>query len=539
MKTFTTRFRVACLAACYVASAGYAGAVQADSDTSQQIDALKQQVNDLTKKIDDLSKKQEAVAAAPAPAQTQTTLSKSDETLLHSALEFLKSNEFYGNIDVSVDDATKGWKKSYSEGGPGGAPTSPVGKTGWLPGISTNATYFGLRGKHSLGGDTNLIYQLETQVDVTAMPGTSNNNSASSSVVKGGLASRTSYLGFANKEWGSIKAGKGYTPYKVSTDRMNPFNAMLGDYLVIMGNTGGDNRVEFGGYLDHSIWYESPKLHGFSFNALISPGQNRAGDDGNIAQGESDCSGGNIPGSGALPPACNDGSFGTAYSTNIAYEGPKSFPIYITTAYELHRSVNRSSDVVGPDASNPSSDVVANDPRDVVNEWAAKIGVQYVFPTHTTVSAIWENLHRSVPEALLFQNERSRRGTWLAVTQRITEMDNVSIGWAHAGRSPGDPGQHNTPTGFNPDNQANMFTAAFKHNLDKQTMLYFNWAYTDNHSAAHYDLGAGPHGLKTDCHDASTLAAFDPTTGTVTGDGPRCFAGGKLMGVSVGVNYKF
>lgn len=70
-------------------------------------------------------------------------------------------------------------------------------------------------------------------------------------------------------------------------------------------------------------------------------------------------------------------------------------------------------------------------------------------------------------------------------------------------------------------------------------MLYFNWAYTDNHSAAHYDLGAGPHGLKTDCHDASTLAAFDPTTGTVTGDGPRCFAGGKLMGVSLGVNYKF
>jgi len=27
-----------------------------------------------------------------------------------------------------------------------------------------------------------------------------------------------------------------------------------------MGNTGGDNRVEFGTRLDHSVWYESPVL---------------------------------------------------------------------------------------------------------------------------------------------------------------------------------------------------------------------------------------------------------------------------------------
>ena len=51
---------------------------------------------------------------------------------------------------------------------------------------------------------------------------------------------------------------------------------MLGDYAVVMGNTGGDNRVEFGTRLEHSIWYESPKIGGvFSFDALVSPGQNR------------------------------------------------------------------------------------------------------------------------------------------------------------------------------------------------------------------------------------------------------------------------
>jgi len=51
-----------------------------------------------------------------------------------------------------------------------------------------------------------------------------------------------------------------------------------------MGNSGGDNRVEFMTRLDHSIWYESPKLFNniFSFDVLWSPGQNRTFD--NVVQ---------------------------------------------------------------------------------------------------------------------------------------------------------------------------------------------------------------------------------------------------------------
>ena len=53
---------------------------------------------------------------------------------------------------------------------------------------------------------------------------------------------------------------------------MNPFSGMLGDYAVVMGNTGGDNRVEFGTRIDHSIWYESPKFGGvFSFDVCSRP----------------------------------------------------------------------------------------------------------------------------------------------------------------------------------------------------------------------------------------------------------------------------
>jgi hypothetical protein len=171
------------------------------------------------------------------------------------------------------------------------------------------------------------------------------------------------------------------------------------------------------------------------------------------------------------------------------------------------------------------------------------VGVQYVFPTKTTVGFIYEKFRRNVPAYLEYQNERQRSGTWLMASQAVTEKDVVSAGWAHAGGTPGDPGQHNTSFGPNPDNEANMYTLAWQHFLDRDTSVYLNWALTDNHSAAHYDLGAGGRAVTTDCHDASELAAFDPTqnggAGGVSGAGPHCFAGGRLQGVSVGVNYKF
>lgn len=48
-------------------------------------------------------------------------------------------------------------------------------------------------------------------------------------------------------------------------------------------------------------------------------------------------------------------------------------------------------------------------------------------------------------------------------------------------------------------------------------------------------------GLKSDygdCHDSTPMAAFDPTTGGVTNTGPHCFAGGRLQGISAGVDFR-
>jgi predicted porin len=427
----------------------------------------------------------------------------------------------YGNLDLSLDDTTKGLKNYYPT-----SSDSPVGHVGFQTGVSTNLSYFGIRGFHVLDPNhSQVVYQLETQIDVSSTSGTVNTNSNSDSVVKGGLTSRNSFIGIANSSIGTFRIGKTDAPYKTSTARMNPFSGEIGDYSVIMGNTGGDNRVEFGTRLDHALWYESPNLHGLTLNALVSPGQNRGYDDSMIPAGESSCAGGNVPGSGATQPFCNDGSYGTAYSGSLAYTTGK---LYLTGAYEYHDKVNRESDFV------PAN------PLDVADEVAQKVGAQYSPSKATTVSAIYEYMQRYDPPALEYQDERTRHGIWLALTHYVDPKNSLNFGWAYAGRTPGDPGQHNTPAQAGADNQSNLYTFAYKHTIDKHVSWYADYAQTANHTWAHYDLGAGGRGLTTDCHDASVETAFDATvTPPISGVGPHCYAGGRLQGVSAGLDFRF
>jgi predicted porin len=468
---------------------------------------------------------------------------------------------FYGNLDVSLDSATKGGSSIQigSAGGP------PVGNEGWLEDISTNISYVGVRGTQVTGiKDTNFIYQLETSVNISTAPGIHESNSQEQDTVDGTLFTRNSYLGLGNVRYGAILIGKTDPPYKQSTARMNPFSGMQGDYGVIMGNTGGDNRVEFGYRLDHSIWYSSPSLRGVQFNALFSPGQDRAGTSDNLPAGEPDCNGGDNPGDGGLAPlGCNDGGFSDVVSGSVSYTRE---PLYITVAYERHMKVNRQSDITGIYSGGQPS--LYNGPittnttgfgyaywvptalfnGEIADEDAGKAGVQYgFFNKRTVASAVFETMHRYVPSSLEFQNERQRLGAWLALTQAVGKSDSMSAGWARAFRTPGDPCQHNDcfepapgtavadgdfTGGRAKDNESNMYTIAYRHRIAEGLEIYTDWAGTVNHPYAHFDLGAGGRGVTTDCHDASD------STGDETSD-PHCWAGGHLKGYSVGLDKHF
>ena len=116
-----------------------------------------------------------------------------------------------------------------------------------------------------------------------------------------------------------------------------------------MGNTGGDNRVEFGTRMDHVILYNSPTWSGFSFDAAYAFGQNVGPVQQSHPAGLAGLLGiATTPGSGNLFLNCDDGGFNYAYSADLKFE---TGGLYLTAAYELHSQVNRSSDGIG--SNNP------------------------------------------------------------------------------------------------------------------------------------------------------------------------------------------
>jgi predicted porin len=557
-----------------------------------EIKSLQQQMQEMAKKLEALQQKEEAQeaaqkqAAAQAQSQSQSVAGTAgpvpkaapQATAESHFDKFMKG--FFGTLDLSVDYTTKGMEGmqafpyGYASGAPGSpfvitgpAKAGPYGKVGWLGAMSSNGSNIGYRGSHQIGtSNYDFIYQVSTAFSLSAAPGLQNTWTKSSNTVQGAIGLGDTFVGFQEHSLGKIKFGEMYLPYKTSTDRLNPFGGGLGNYSTIMGNTGGDNRVEFGTRSDDVVEYSSPNFHGVSFDAAYAFGQNIDPNNDLPPLGSSDCTGSNSPGSGNLFLNCDDGGYDQAYSTDLKFE---SGGLYLVAAYEMHKRVNRSSDGIGSnnplygywEAEGPTGvdskyldwadyeaytaeypgAAAAGTPGyatqyDIADEWAMKFGGQYSFDFGLTVSYLWEEIHRDVPQVMEFQNERQRTGDWLALQQQFNAgRDVVAVGWAHAGATPGDPGgQHNFNPGGIGNNQANMYTMQYWHKLDKQLTVYFDVADTANDGNAHYDIGAGGHGIKTDCHDATHYQFVDYSSA-----GPTTWGGCHEIGVSTGLNFKF
>ena len=334
---------------------GASGKANAQAATEAQIKALQAQVEALMRTVKELKEAQTHTAADAKAAKKQASQADANAALAKATAAdtharapvksgWLDSNGHYflerkpgksltfytpggeitayGQFDVSPDCCDKecqgrSWlhrtvarQSEISAGCPTSRPTSHI----WAC-----AAFSAFRCNPSISSTSSKL-----GIDISAAAGTKQSNSNLSNQVNGSLFSRNSYIGIASPEWGAIKIGKSDAPYKNSTASFNPFSGMWGDYSVIMGNSGGDNRVEFGTRISHAIWYESPKFYGFQFNVMFAPGQNRADNSSNLASGESDCAGGNDPTSGANPlVSCSDGAFSNVVSTNLSYtNGP-------------------------------------------------------------------------------------------------------------------------------------------------------------------------------------------------------------------------
>jgi predicted porin len=544
----------------------------ADQSTDARMRVLQQRIDDLNKQLKQIQ-------------EDQTKTDKVVGTIDKAWNQFIKG--FFGTFDVSIDATTKGMQGfvaySYSTNNPTGGPPYinngpkgvpyPYGNVGWMPMMSSNGSNVGYRGSHKIGeSSVDFIYQVSTSLDMVAAPGLQNTWTKSSNTVQGAIGLGDTWVGLRGREWGQFRFGEMYTPYKTSTDRLNPFAGMLGNYSTIIGNSGGDNRIEFGTRQDHVVVYMSPSFSGLSFDASYGFAQNVDPYNQTLPLGSVDCAGGNNPGSGNLFLNCDDGGWSYTYGGDLKFE---TGGLYLVAAYELHGKVNRSSDGIGsnnpfyaalpgasngctspnnspllncadflayeaeyPGAGSPSVTSPAFNPYyDSVNEWGFKVGGQYAFAFGLTVSYLWEELKRDLTPAMEFQDERTRpNAQWVALQYDFpNQADRVAIGWAHAGATPGDPGgQHNYNPNLVGQNEANMYTFAFWHKFDKQFSAYVNWALTANDGNAHYDIGAGSHGIKTDCHDATHTTFIDYSSA-----GPTTWGGCHDQGVSVGLNFKF
>jgi predicted porin len=494
-------------------------AAQSNEELKSQIDSLQRQIDQLKGMLErQAAPAPSASAAVPGPGAGPVAKPGNNLTWYVGGGEVT----LYGHVDVSLDDQTSGLAGFLNNGQP------VTGKNGWVPDVSSNLSYFGVRGMRPVGSDLAAVFQFETEVAFAATTGVSD-QAPDTTANKFSLGSRNSYIGLRGKQWGTVYLGKTDTPYKTASARLDPFASTPGDYNAIIGNSGGDNRAEFDARLPHSVWYQSPRIGGFNFGFLVSPGQNRSTDTGLYAMGEPDCAGGNstagLNGDNGQPTVCEDGSFGDAYSTAVTYQ---SGPLYALAGYELHKNVNRRGDEIVPGTIG------------IRDEMAYKAGVQYTLPSHTTLNFLIERLKRNAITAAL--DERTRTSTWFAVTQHLTPLDDLNFGWAHAGRTPGQPDQAiqdrtGTLNGPGPsDNSANLLSIGYKHRfIDNRTTWYATYSHLKNDHWAHYSLGAGGHGLPTRNY------VGDKFNGGCQ-DGENCgppFTGNTAQAVSVGMTYNY
>jgi hypothetical protein len=406
----------------------------------------------------------------------------------------------YGLADVSFDYVNNGLKHKMVSGN-----IPAQGKMGWMPEVSSNLSYFGIRGSRPLLGEKlSGVFQFETEIAYSYTPG-----ETSDSQQKGSIGSRNSYVGLWSP-YGAIKLGKTDAPYKTSTARMDPFDRTLGDYNAIIGNSGGDNRAEFDTRLAHAVWYESPNFYGFNVALLWAPGQNRGYNNDVYARGETNCTGGNNG-------TCNDGGYGNAFSGSLTYTNG---PLYIVGAAELHQGVNR----LGDEAADSNGIVPITGVHD---EYALKAGIQYRLAlTGTTFNFLYEYLRRS--GAVSDFDERTRSlATWVAITQELGSPSNVvNLGWAHAGKTPGSP-WYTDRSGNNLSghvrNSANMWSIGFKHYFNNNTNIYLVGTQMLNTKGAHYDLGASGHGTVVDDKDGYGNTA----------------SGTRISAITAGMQFKF
>ncbi len=278
--------------------------------------------------------------------------------------------------------------------------------------VNDNASRIGFRGSEDLGGGMAVIYQIESRIRVdgsdTGTP----------------LATRDSWVGLRTQQ-GTLRLGRSLGPiYYALYDYISMHNHDTGtssDALLSPVIFGNSNAA--GGRMNNQIWYTSPKLAGFTFDATYAL----------LAE----------------EPAAS-GSTRTPHNLGLV------------TSYDagpLHAAVSYASTQNTTNLDSTGTSVRFN------NDRAVTAGGAYNFGP-VVVGGLFERSKRST------LTEDMTRNYW-----RVSAMVPMGPHEFHAnyGRAGDYSGTHDTA--------AAQYTLAYNYNLSKRTKLYTYYTKIDNDAA--------------------------------------------------------
>jgi len=145
--------------------------------------------------------------------------------------------EIYGRASFSVDQLDDGDKYKRMN-------------------LSSNASRLGFRGSKKIGEVTG-VWQIEQEIQFNMSNGTGDTNNR--------LASRDTFAGLQG-DFGTVRAGKFDTPFKVAREPFNLFGDQLGDMrnLTRVGDAKFDER------LNNMLEYQTPVMSGFQAKLAYS-----------------------------------------------------------------------------------------------------------------------------------------------------------------------------------------------------------------------------------------------------------------------------
>lgn len=320
-----------------------------------------------------------------------------------------------------------------------------------------NNSAIGFKGSEDLGGGMSAIWQVETNLNIDG----NNEGTAGAGALNG---TRNTFAGLSSKTMGQVRLGVFDTPYKVSTGRLDPFVATLGDYNTLMGamptRYDADGNGAFGGTettstfqqvfdnrTSNTIAYTSPDLGGFQANVAYIVGSE-----------------------GASNTLVEKGS---AWSMSGTYTNG---PLFLTAAYE---KVN-----FGTVTSSAGTTIVTASGVDDGDAKAWKIGGGYKFGD-LGLGLIYEKIDLG---------DTDRNGWNASATYGIGAIT-LKAAYTKAGEFDGLP-----------DSGAKMWAVGADYALSKRTKVYAVYADLNNGSRVGYNLSQGTNALNTTAN-----AGMDPS----------------------------